>query len=406
MDRHIMQLARPGAFLLVMGGLVVLAAPAARAQRPTVGDVERPLGVTASPEVAKLRLRVGEVRRFRVESIGSDVTYRWTLDGRPSGSAMQWTFAPTAAQLGGHRIEVVVTGGAVVVRRVWNVRVEPPRPPRVLEASPRTDTVETPVHRSVRLRLRVEPTAPDETVRVEWTVDGEPAGDGDMLRLRPEKIGTQRVRALATSSLGSAVAREWRLEVTEATTTTTEPVEMAAIPEPPPVEPPSTAPVPTAPVVETTTSTLPAPTTSTLPVPVPTTSTTTSLPAAREEPPVVASRTTVPPPPAPPDAEVRGLLDRYAAAMKAHDVGALRRLGQITSDRQAEAMEGYFAGVRDLDVQVKVLEVKGDGERTTVRFTRRDSFRDPTGRLVTQESPPIEKRVERTADGLRFAPTQ
>ncbi len=393
-----MQHARPGALPLVVGVLVLLAAPAARAQRPTVGDVERPLGVTASPEVAKLRVRVGEVRRFRVESIGADVTYRWTLDGRPSGSAMQWTFAPTAAQLGAHRIEVVVTGGAVVVRRVWNVRVEPPRPPRVLEASPRTDTVETPVHRSVRLRLRVEPTAPDETVQVEWTVDGEPAGDGDMLRLRPEKIGTQRVRALATSSLGSAVAREWRIEVTEATTTTSEPLEMAAIPEPPPVEPPPTAPIPTEPPVETTTTTLPAP--------VPTTSTTTtSLPVAREEPPVVASRSTLPPPAAP-DAEVRGLLDRYAAAMKAHDVGALRRLGQITSDRQAEAMEGYFAGVRDLDVQVKVLEVKSDGERTTVRFTRRDSFRDPTGRLVTQESPPIEKRVERTADGLRFAPAQ
>ena len=103
------------------------------------------------------------------------------------------------------------------------------------------------------------------------------------------------------------------------------------------------------------------------------------------------------------EAEVRGLLDRYAAAMRAHDVAELRRLGQVTNDRQAEAMTGYFAGVRDLTVEVRVLDVRADGDGTTVRFTRRDSFRDPTGRVVTQESPPIEKRVERTANGLRFA---
>jgi hypothetical protein len=60
--------------------------------------------------------------------------------------------------------------------------------------------------------------------------------------------------------------------------------------------------------------------------------------------------------------------------------------------------------VEDLDVEVHLIEVRREGDRATVRFTRRDRFRDPTGRRVTQESPPIEKRLVRSADGLRFEP--
>jgi len=51
-----------------------------------------------------------------------------------------------------------------------------------------------------------------------------------------------------------------------------------------------------------------------------------------------------------------------------------------------------------------VLDIQNDGDRSTVRFTRRDRFRDPTGRMITQESPPIEKHVVRAPDGLRFEP--
>jgi hypothetical protein len=101
---------------------------------------------------------------------------------------------------------------------------------------------------------------------------------------------------------------------------------------------------------------------------------------------------------------VRRLLDRYAAAWRNHDVAELRRIGQVTSDSQAADLERYFAKVEDLDVEVDVLEVRNEGDRATVRFTRRDRFRDPAGRIVTQQSPPIEKRVVRSPDGLRFEP--
>jgi len=52
-----------------------------------------------------------------------------------------------------------------------------------------------------------------------------------------------------------------------------------------------------------------------------------------------------------------------------------------------------------------VIDIRADGDRATVRFTRRDTFRDPTGREVAKESPPIEKNIVTTPQGLRFAPS-
>src|SRR5262249_28114766 len=109
--------------------------------------------------------------------------------------------------------------------------------------------------------------------------------------------------------------------------------------------------------------------------------------------PVVATR----------EEEVRRWLDRYAAAWRAHDLDALRRMGQVTSERGADALRNYFDSVRDLDVEVDVVAVRTDGDRTTVRFMRRDRFRDPAGRLIEKESPLLEKTVVRTPDGFRFA---
>jgi hypothetical protein len=102
---------------------------------------------------------------------------------------------------------------------------------------------------------------------------------------------------------------------------------------------------------------------------------------------------------------VRGLLDRYAAAWRGHDVDTLRAIGQITNDGQASAMRAYFANVGDLEVEVRVLDIRSDGDRATVRFTRRDRFRDPAGREIAKESPPIEKHVVTTPQGVRFGPS-
>jgi len=116
----------------------------------------------------------------------------------------------------------------------------------------------------------------------------------------------------------------------------------------------------------------------------------------------------VPPSPAPPTpgaeistSDIEVLLQRYAKAWRGHDVEELRRIGQVTSEVQAAALRDYFARVEDLDVEVQLLSVRPRGDHRTVRFTRRDRFRDPLGRLVTQETA-VEKDVARTANGLRF----
>jgi len=116
----------------------------------------------------------------------------------------------------------------------------------------------------------------------------------------------------------------------------------------------------------------------------------------------------VPPSPAPPapgaeitTSEIEVLLQRYAKAWRGHDVEELRRIGQVTSEVQAAALRDYFARVEDLDVEVQLLEVRPRGDHRTVRFTRRDRFRDPLGRLVTQETA-VQKDIARTANGLRF----
>ncbi|TMA67973.1 MAG: hypothetical protein E6J68_04000 [Deltaproteobacteria bacterium] len=109
-----------------------------------------------------------------------------------------------------------------------------------------------------------------------------------------------------------------------------------------------------------------------------------------------------PAPPGPDEQGVRGFLERYAAAWRAHDVDTLRRLGQVTTDEQARTLREYFAKVQDLDVEVHLVEVRADGERTVVRFTRRDRFRDPLGRIISKESPPIERILVTTPEGFRF----
>jgi hypothetical protein len=120
---------------------------------------------------------------------------------------------------------------------------------------------------------------------------------------------------------------------------------------------------------------------------------------------IAAVRTPPPNPPGPSHDAVRVLLDRYAAAWRGHDVDTLRAIGQVTNDGQASALRAYFANVGDLEVEVRVLDIRSNGDRATVRFTRRDRFRDPAGREIAKESPPIEKNIVTTPQGLRFAPS-
>ncbi|HYR96880.1 MAG TPA: hypothetical protein VEM57_09090, partial [Candidatus Binatus sp.] len=347
--------------------------PAARIPPPP-RPAYAPEVIGTTPARPKAAVRVGDTRDFAVAAAGPDLRFGWTVDGQPAGTGPRWSYAPRAADVGRRRVEVVVSGREGAEVRSWNVRVKAARPPQVVEAQPASPAVDVVARSSLRLRVDPRPATPNERLVTAWQIDGVPAGDGNSFTLRPERPGVTVVRAVVRSDLGPTVTREWRIMV---------------------------APAPEEPPTEETRATQESEERDWPPV---------DRPRERERP---ATRMAEPAPPfpryatppsdrTPRDQDVRRWLERYAAAWRAHDVEALRRMGQVTTDGEAAALRRYFEGVRDLDVELNVIAMRTDGDRTTVRFTRLDRFRDPMGRLVLKESPMLEKEVVRTPDGLRF----
>ena len=338
---------------------------------PAPRSAYAPEVIGTTPARPKAALRVGQERDFAVAAAGPDLRFGWAVDGRPSGTGPRWTYAPRPGDVGRRRVEVVVSGREGAERRAWDVRVKSARPPRVVEAEPASATLDVVARSPLRLRVEPRPGTSGERLTTTWEIDGVPARDGNSFTLRPERAGVTVVRAVVHSDLGPTATREWRISVA-----------------PPPEEPPADLVRATPDRAE----------------PAPEEPTRERWPARAAEPaspfPRYASRA---PERTPPEQDVRRWLDRYAAAWRAHDVEALRRMGQVTTDGEAAALRRYFESVRELDVEVNVVAMRTEGNRTTVRFTRLDRFRDPAGRLVLKESPMLEKQVVRTPDGLRFA---
>jgi hypothetical protein len=85
---------------------------------------------------------------------------------------------------------------------------------------------------------------------------------------------------------------------------------------------------------------------------------------------------------------------------KGYSVYAIRRLLDRYAAQLASRQHGD--GAQDVEVQVRLLSIRAEGDRSVVRFTRRDRYRDGLGRLVLRESPPMETTVVKTTDGIRF----
>jgi hypothetical protein len=411
-------------------------APVVARPLPTPKPAYAPDVIGTTPARPKASLRVGDEQIFAVAASGPDLHYGWTLDGVPAGTGARWTFAPRPGDLGRRRVEVVVTARGGAERRAWTVLVRAPRAPHIVTEPP-AGPVEVKNDAPLKLKVTAEPGAQGEHVRVtSWSVDGAPAGQGETFTVRADRPGSRTVRALVVTDLGATAIREWHVDVPGPANPVTvaekppqpapvapapaepEPTRLAARPEPAParselsetppavVAEPPTAPPAVPPVIATQRPAELAP-----------------VARAVEPPPQLAAREPEPAPrrpdrmrrpaetlePARPperlarDEEVRRWLDRYATAWRTHDVEMLRRMGQVTSEREAQALRAYFDRVSDLDVELNVIALHNEGDRTTVVFTRRDRFRDPAGRLVLKESPTLEKEIIRTPDGLRFA---
>jgi len=102
------------------------------------------------------------------------------------------------------------------------------------------------------------------------------------------------------------------------------------------------------------------------------------------------------------EAEIRAWLEEYAQAWSRKDVAALQRMGQVRNAADAERLEHYFHSIEALHVAVRVLALRVEGDRASVELERVDTVTDPTGRRQELRLPPLQKRIERTPDGLRF----
>jgi len=333
--------------------------------------------VEIAPAGRKVRVRVGEERSFAVRAQGEDLLYRWAIDGKTAGMGDAWVFRPDGNQIGRRRVEVAIFGATGTRSRLWAVRVEPPRPPRLVSVSPSADTLEAPAGSSLVFQVTTRPGSDGKALQVAWLLDGTRVGRGERLTLRVDKPGTSRLEAIAVDDRNTRIRREWRIAV-------------VAPPAPPAVE--ATVPRPEAQP---------------------------RVAAASERQDRVSAlgdRDRMPKPDVPPPPQAMGqgvptvsrqeidrLLERYAQAWRSHDVLELQRIGQVTSPTQAAALADYFRRTGEIEVEVRLLDViEADGE-VRVRFVRRDRFRDPLGRMVSKESPPLEKLLAKSADGLRFA---
>lgn len=86
------------------------------------------------------------------------------------------------------------------------------------------------------------------------------------------------------------------------------------------------------------------------------------------------------------DADVREFLERYRAALASKNVDEVAALYMSFSDRQRDALRGYFANADGLTVELSDVTITPNESGVAISFTRRDRFVDAqSGRLVRLE---------------------
>jgi hypothetical protein len=363
--------------------------------------------LVVSPPGRRVEMQVGQRRGFSAVLAESGAQYAWSLDGVPSGKGNQFEFRPTASFVGSHEVSVTALAPSGAFRHTWLVAVDAVGPPTIVRAVPDAAIVRVPAGEPLAFELQAEPAALTDTIRVRWSLDGAPIGEGPRLVVRAPPSGA-RVRAIATSEYGGAAVREWQIVASAGAPPAASPTPTGEIVPDPELAAIVRRPAPAAPKPAAAKSKSKNETTR--PAPPPRTPPPLETARATPPPPPQPLRAPEPPPPAPPapagvtEDDVRALMFRYEQAWRTRNVAELRRIGHVDTDAQEQALAKYFETTRDLEVAVHVLELHAEGGRGVVRFTRRDRFRDPAGREVSKESPAIEKTIVRTPEGVRFAP--
>ena len=294
--------------------------------------------VSASPSDRRVSVEEGGVVSFALNAedpdAGDHLTYRWTVDGRPSGQASTFRLGPPNTKAGeAQTVEVEVSDkdGAKTAAVTWRIDVEP-GPPRIVEAEPRRPEIEQASGQGTTFSARGASSRDGAKLKYEWSIDDRTISGETAERLtllHDLAAGRHRVQVVAIDERQRrSEAHQWSVLVRET---------------PPPPPPP---------------------------------------------PPVVVTPTTQPPSrpaggTAITEQDVQSWLARYRSAWSNQDTAALQDIGGA-SDAQLRAIEATKGGGKGYRMAVRTQResVKIDGATAVVTFERVDHPEDGGRELV------------------------
>jgi hypothetical protein len=198
-----------------------------RAREPTVKtDVPKLGGLQATPAAPQVSVRIGEAVEFSVTAPGAQ-EYTWSVWGRPVSREPTWAYVPGPEDAGPQLVKVTISGAdGRRIRRIWDVDVQAPTAPELVDVRPPAGILAVPAGREARFRCTARivvtrSSAPLRPLRFEWMVDDvmvrEEDGPGPLstseLVLPPMKPGVRRVVARVSEIDRIAALAEWTVVV-------------------------------------------------------------------------------------------------------------------------------------------------------------------------------------------------
>jgi hypothetical protein len=186
-----------------------------------------PTSLVVTPTASELSARVGEPVVFSATTdAGADVT--WSLWSHPVSHERTWSWVPAASDAGWQHVTLTVVRDGERLERMWDVGVVAPLPPALVELVPPAGPLALAAGERPRFRCgaRAPAARPDDRLRFEWTLDGQPVHreDGPATAAFSELVlpvadaGPHRLAVRVGEGDGDAAAAraEWSLAVAAA----------------------------------------------------------------------------------------------------------------------------------------------------------------------------------------------
>ena len=198
-----------------------------RAREPTVATtVPKLRGLQALPASPEVSVRIGDSVEFSASAPGAQ-EYTWSVWGRPVSREPTWVYAPGPEDAGPQLIKVTISGAdGKRIRRIWDVDVQAPTAPELLDVRPPAGILAVPAGEEARFRCTARlgesrSSAQLRPLRFEWLLDDElvrreegaaPLGTSEWV-LPPMKPGVRRVVARVSEIDQVSALVEWTVVV-------------------------------------------------------------------------------------------------------------------------------------------------------------------------------------------------